>query len=254
MKLTFLGTGTSQGVPVIGCDCEVCTSQDPRDKRTRTSALLQGENTTICFDTGPDFRRQMLDAGVRQLDAVVYTHQHKDHTAGLDDVRPFYFMQKAPFSIYANQGTLDQLKQDYGYIFSGKKYPGVPELDLNVIGDDEFSVGDLELLPIPVVHFKLPVLGFRANDLAYVTDTNEIPAESMDRLRGLDVLVLNALRQEKHYSHFNLEEALQIIEELNPRRAFLTHLSHLMGTHEEVSKGLPENVVIATDGMTIESD
>jgi len=253
MKLRFLGTGTSQGIPVIGCNCTVCVSADPRDNRTRTSALLESGNTAICFDTGPDFRQQMLRGRCTRLDGIVYTHQHKDHTAGLDDVRPFYFLQRNPLNIYANEGTLTQLRADYGYIFQEPRYPGVPELALHPIGEDAFRIGDIEILPIPVLHYDLPVLGFRFGDMAYVTDANEIPTASMEKLRNLDVLVLNALHRTEHYSHFNLEGALKIIAELKPKRAFLTHISHLMGTHEETTAELPGGVELGSDGLELET-
>lgn len=253
MKLTFLGTGTSQGVPVIGCTCAVCLSADERDKRLRTSALLSSGNTTLVFDTGPDFRAQMLRANVTELDAVVFTHPHKDHTAGLDDVRPFIFRQEKPMAIYANALTIASLKREYAYAFATEKYPGAPTFDLHEISDAPFQVGDIELTPIPVDHYNMPVLGFRAGNLAYVTDANYISDASLALLEGLEVLVLNALRKEQHYSHFTLEEALAVVERLQPKRAVFTHISHLMGKHADVSRELPAHVALATDGLVVQS-
>ncbi len=253
MLFTFLGTGTSQGVPVIACPCHVCNSDDPRDNRLRTSGLLTDRNTTIVFDTGPDFRQQMLRQKVKVLDAVVFTHPHKDHTAGLDDVRAYNFLLKKEMEVYANSLTIDSLKREFPYIFSEEKYPGVPEIKVKEIYPyHQFKIGEIELLPIEVMHHKMRVLGFRIGDFAYITDANFIPDNSMSHLYGLDTLVLNALRIQKHLSHFNLEEAIAVVEVLKPKRAYFTHISHLMGTHQEVTLRLPANVRIATDGLTIE--
>ncbi|MEM7657418.1 MAG: MBL fold metallo-hydrolase [Bacteroidota bacterium] len=252
MKFTFSGTGTSQGVPVIACSCEVCQSSDPRDKRLRTSGILQSEKTTLVFDTGPDFRQQMLRHDIQHLDAVVFTHQHKDHVAGLDDVRAYNYQQQQPMPIYGSDATLNHLKQEFAYVFAVKQYPGVPKLELHPIkGRNSFPIGDIELQPIPVLHGEMPVLGFRTENFAYVTDANYIPSSSKNMLKGLDILVLNALRKAEHHSHFNLEQALALIEKLQPKQAYLTHISHLMGTHAETSKELPDGVEIAYDGLEV---
>lgn len=253
MKLTFLGTGTSQGIPVIACDCDVCRSPDPLDKRLRTSVLVQNGEQTVVIDTGPDFRQQMLREGVKRLDGVVFTHPHKDHVAGMDDIRSFNFRQRRAMDVFANEMTTTALKREFYYVFEADKYPGVPSVNLHHIDEDQsFEAGGMEFTPIPVLHYKMPVLGFRVGDMAYVTDANLIPQKSIDRLQGLDILVLNALRKRKHLSHFNLEEALEMVERLQPKRAYFTHLSHLMGTHAETAKDLPDNVHIAYDGLSVQ--
>ena len=251
MKLTFLGTGTSQGVPVIACECEVCKSTDPRDNRLRTSALLEIGDTTLVFDTGPDFRQQMLRANVRDLDAVLYTHQHKDHVAGLDDVRAFNFILDKVVDIYCNQLTLDHLKQEFYYIFETGGYPGAPRINVTLIDEEPFKVNGIEVIPIPVMHHNLPVLGFRIGDFAYITDANFISPASMEKLQGVKVLVLNALRLKAHRSHFTLEEAVEIVDQIQPEQTYFTHISHLMGLHETVTASLPENIAIAWDGMEV---
>lgn len=253
MKLTFLGTGTSQGVPVIACDCDVCTSPDPKDKRLRTSAMLEVDGKVIVFDTGPDFRQQMLRERVKRLDAVVFTHPHKDHIAGMDDIRSFNFRTKAPIDVYANALTIEALKREYAYVFATHdKYPGTPSVNLHEIDDKHrFQAAGVDLLPIPVMHHKMPVLGFRAGDLAYVTDANHIAPATKNRLKGLKVLVLNALRRKKHLSHFTLDEAIELVEELRPQHAYFTHISHLMGRHADVMQEVPDNVTIAHDGLSV---
>lgn len=252
MRITFLGTGTSQGVPVIGCECDVCRSTDEHDKRLRTSILVSHQGHNIVVDTGPDFRQQMLVNDVQHLDAILFTHEHRDHTAGLDDVRAFNFKQKRAADIYATPHVQRELKKQFAYIFSNPNYPGVPKVNLHDIEDKPFSLFDMAITPINVVHYKLPVIGFRFNDFTYITDANYIPPEEMDKVRGSDVLVLNALRQEDHISHFTLAEALEVIEELQPKKAYLTHISHQMGCHEAVSLSLPTHVQLAYDGLTIE--
>jgi phosphoribosyl 1,2-cyclic phosphate phosphodiesterase len=253
VKFTFLGTGTSQGVPVIACDCAVCASPDPRDQRLRSSFLVQqSDGRTLVIDTGPDFRQQMLRAKVKQMDAVVFTHHHKDHLAGLDDIRAFNFRQGRAMDIFANSITLNALQKEFSYVFAEEKYPGVPSIVLHEISHEPFDAQGFALTPIPVMHHLLPVLGFRIGDVAYVTDANHIPAHSMDLLRGLKVLVLNALRRETHISHFNLSEALAVVAELKPERAYFTHISHLLGKHADVALELPENVELAWDGLELE--
>jgi phosphoribosyl 1,2-cyclic phosphate phosphodiesterase len=253
MKLTLLGTGTSQGVPVITCQCPVCQSPDPRDKRLRTAALLESATTTIAIDTGPDFRQQMLRMGVQQLDAVVLTHSHRDHLAGLDDIRAFYFRNGGkPFDIYGDAYTLSRVRREFDYFFYEKKYPGVPIVNLIEITDAAFTIGDLTLTPIPVMHHEMPVLGFRCGNLAYITDANFIPPSSMDQLHQLDYLVLNALQQSPHISHFTLDQAIEVVKQLKPREAFFTHISHKMGLHATIDAQLPPGMGLGFDGLVCE--
>ncbi|MEM0999603.1 MAG: MBL fold metallo-hydrolase [Bacteroidota bacterium] len=251
MKLTFLGTGTSQGVPVITCTCEVCRSPDPRDKRLRCSVLLEVGDKVIVIDTGPDFRQQMLREQVMQLDGVVFTHPHKDHIAGMDDVRAFNFRQRRPMDIYANELTLSALKREYAYVFAEDRYPGIPDIRVHLLNGAPFEAAGIELIPIPVMHYKMPVLGFRIGDLAYITDANYIPPESLAKLHGVKVLVLNALRKTEHLSHFSLSQAIAMSRQIGPQHTYLTHISHLMGRHAIVSEELPANVTIAHDGLSI---
>ena len=251
MNITFLGTGTSQGVPVIGCTCEVCTSLDFRDKRLRSSIQVEVSNQSFVIDTGPDFRQQMLRERVKRIDAILFTHAHRDHTAGLDDVRAYNFMQKMDMPVYGRQQVLDQLKIEYAYAFVKDSYPGIPRLLLNLIDQDPFTVNGVQVIPLPVMHLKLPVLGFRFENFSYITDANNIPDDTIEKLEGTEVLVLNALQREPHISHFNLKEALQMIERIAPKTTFLTHISHRLGTHADVSKELPANVMLAYDGMQL---
>ncbi len=252
MKFTFLGTGTSQGVPVIGSDEPVCFSRDPRDKRLRTSAMVEVGGRMIVIDTGPDFRQQMLREKVRRLDGVVFTHEHKDHTAGLDDIRPFYFLQQQPLSVYASPEVQQCLQRDYYYFFEEEKYPGVPEVDLHTITGFPFEVAGIPFTPVQVWHHKMPVYGFRIGDLTYITDANHIPGEEMDKVRGSRVLVLNALRHQPHLSHFTLSEAIEVVQEIGPEEAYFTHVSQYMGFHAEVEEQLPEGVHLAYDGLTLD--
>lgn len=253
IKVTFLGTGTSQGVPVIGCECNVCQSIDPRDTRLRCSILIQTKGKTICIDTGPDFRQQMLAAKVNELDAVVYTHEHKDHTAGMDDVRAYNFKQKKPMDLFVNDDVEACLKREFSYAFRENPYPGVPRLNLKRIENSPFNVHGVDFQPILLMHYKLPVFGYRVGDFAYCTDVNYIAPEEKEKLKNLDVLIITALRKEKHISHYCLEEALELIEELKPKRSYLTHISHYLGLHDGISKELPENVFLAFDGLTIQT-
>lgn len=254
VELTFLGTGTSQGVPVIGCRCEVCTSTDPRDNRLRTSAMIRVGGKTYVFDTGPDFRQQMLREAPDHVDAVIFTHEHKDHIAGLDDIRAFNFRAGAPIDIYATPAVQVALKREYHYAFSDYKYPGIPEIQLNTIAPGlEFEINGTPFIPIEVLHYKMPVLGFRVEDMAYITDANFIAESEMEKLKGLDVLVLNALRIKAHISHFSLSEAIEIVKILKPKRAYFTHISHLLGIHEAVERELPPNVYLAYDGLRVQA-
>jgi len=249
MEITFLGTGTSQGVPVIACDCEVCMSNNPKDTRLRSSIHVQHENTSIVVDTGPDFRIQMLDNNIQSLDAVLYTHEHRDHTAGLDDIRPYYYKKGSAFDVYATERVQDFLKASFSYIFHEKRYPGVPELNLNTIGTETFNVGDFRVIPIEVLHYKLPVLGFRFGDFTYITDANFISEKEMEKIEGSKILVLNALRIEPHISHYNLDEAIQVASRIGAEKTYFTHISHLLGRHNDIEKVLPESIHLAYDGL-----
>lgn len=251
MTITFLGTGTSQGVPVIGCSCEVCKSLDYRDKRLRSSVHIQISGQSFVIDTGPDFRQQMLREGINRLDAVLFTHAHRDHTAGLDDVRAYNFLQKMDMPVYGMPETLHQIQNDFAYIFDEHGYPGLPRIDLRPISHNPFSVNEVEVTPLPVVHLKLPVLGFRIGDFSYITDANFISEETHEKLRGTNVLVLNALQQEPHISHFTLTEAIQVAQKVGAHKTYFTHLSHKMGLHADVSKILPPNIEIAFDGLSL---
>jgi phosphoribosyl 1,2-cyclic phosphate phosphodiesterase len=252
MQITFLGTGTSQGIPLIGCQCAVCKSTDPRDKRLRTSALVEVGGKTLVLDTGPDFRQQLLREDVRKLDAVIMTHEHKDHLAGLDEVRAFNFLQKKSMPVYASERVQKAIRREFAYIFDETDYPGIPKIDLHTISNKAFEAEGIPVMPVEVMHHQLPVFGFRIGNFSYVTDANFIAAEEREKIKGSDVLVMNALRREKHISHFTLDEALELIEELQPKTAFLTHISHQLGLHAEVEKELPSNVQIAYDGLKIE--
>lgn len=250
MRITFLGTGTSQGVPVIACECRTCLSEDSYDKRLRTSLLLENDNINLLFDAGPDFRQQMLREHVTKLDSILLTHEHKDHIAGLDDVRAFNYKSQDAIDIWAEDRVKKALKKEYSYVFSEYQYPGVPKMRLNDITEAGFRIGDIDVLPIRVYHYRLPVFGFRIGNFAYITDANYIPEESKEKLFGVKYLVINALRKEKHISHFSLRESIGIIREISPKKAFLTHISHQMGLHEEVSKELPAGIFLAYDGLS----
>ncbi len=252
MKFTFLGTGTSQGVPIIACRCEVCQSTDLRDKRLRSSVRFKVENLDIVIDSGPDFRQQMLREQAEKLDALIFTHSHKDHIAGMDDIRAFNYIQQSPVSIYCNQATLEALKREFYYVFEEHKYPGVPEVRVHLIDKQPFYIGKVKVIPILVYHYKMPVLGFRIGDVTYITDANHIPEEEKAKIKGSKVLVLNALRRSSHISHFTLDEAMDMAAELGCEQTYFTHISHQMGLHKEVSKELPEGMSLAYDGLTLE--
>lgn len=254
MKVTFLGTGTSQGVPVIGCDCSVCKSLDFRDKRFRSSIHIQIDKLSLVIDTGPDFRSQVLREGITQLDAVIFTHEHKDHTAGLDDIRPFNFKQQKDMPVFGKLQVLEQIKREFAYIFSGKRYPGVPRVETIEIDENPFIIEGITITPIPVMHYKLPVLGFRIGDFTYITDANYIPEESLKLIEGTEILVLNALQKESHISHFNLDEAVEMAQKINAKETYFTHISHKLGTHHAVDQELPEGIALAYDGLQLTLD
>jgi len=251
LKVTFLGTGTSQGIPIIGSTHPVCLSENSKDKRLRVSILVEWDDFTYVVDCGPDFRQQMLRANVKKLDGVIFTHEHADHTMGLDDIRPFFFRQ-GDINLYAHKRVFKALAKRFDYIFTSKeKYPGVPSVIQHEIKNKSFQLGNLMVVPVDGLHHKLQVFGFRFNNFAYLTDMKTVPNEEVKKLENLDVLVVNALREEPHISHFNLEEALQFIEKVKPKRAYLTHISHLLGFHDDVQQKLPENVFLAYDNLTI---
>ena len=250
-RLTFLGTGTSQGVPIIGCHCPVCQSSDNHDKRLRTSALVSTDQVQVVIDAGPDFRYQMLRAGVENVDAILLTHPHRDHVGGLDDVRPFNYYQKHPMPVYGNAITLKALRTTIPYAFAEHRYPGAPEFALYEVDDKPFRVGDLEILPFEVMHYKLPITAYRMGDLVYITDAKFISRTSVEKIKGCKTLVVNALRKEPHLSHFSLSDALALIEEVRPERAYLTHIGHTMG-YAAVSAELPAGVAMAYDGLAID--
>lgn len=254
MKITFLGTGTSQGVPVITCECQVCCSSDEHDKRLRTSLLLEVNGKVLLFDAGPDFRQQMLRENVKKLDSIILTHEHKDHIAGMDDVRAYNFKSQDAVDIFAEERVQKAIRKEFSYVFSEYQYPGVPKMRLNDIPDHLFTVKGIEVMPVRVFHYHLPVYGFRIGNFAYITDANYIPEESKERLFGVKYLVINALRKEKHISHFSLREAIDFIREISPKKAYITHISHQMGYHEEVSKELPSGIVLAYDGLNFTCD
>lgn len=251
MKLTFLGTGTSQGVPVIACPCDVCSSPDHRDKRLRSSFLVEIDGLTIVIDAGPDFRQQMLGACVTNLSAILLTHEHYDHLAGLDDIRAFNWVQKKPTDIYAEERVNQSVREVFSYVFASKKYPGIPQMILHPIDEEPFMIGYVHVVPIRGLHYRLPVLGFRIGKMAYLTDFNSLPNTELEKLKDLDVLIINALRREPHVSHFTMDEALSVISEVKPVHAYLTHISHQMGRYSDVEKLLPDNVFLAYDGLSL---
>ncbi len=250
-KITFLGTGTSQGVPVIACECPVCLSDNPKDNRTRSALLVETDNNILVIDAGPDFRQQMLREKVRHLDAILLTHEHKDHIAGMDDVRAFNFKSQSAIDIFTEERVQNAVRKEYSYVFSEIQYPGVPRMALHDINKYEVNINGDIVIPLRVFHYRLPILGFRIGNMAYITDANYVPEETKEKLIGVKYLVINALRKEKHISHFCLREALDLVEEISPRKAFITHIGHDMGKHAEVSRELPANVLLAWDGLKV---
>lgn len=249
IKVTILGTGTSQGVPVIGCTCGVCQSKDTKDKRLRSSIMIETQGKRIVVDTGPDFRQQMLREEVKSLDAVLFTHEHKDHMAGLDDIRAFNFIQRKEMNVYASESVQTALKRDFHYAFAKHKYPGVPQIHLNTIQNRPFDIEGIKVTPILVWHHKMPVFGFRIGDFTYITDANKIDPEEIDKIKGSKKMVINALRKTDHISHFTLNEAVGIVNDLQVSEAYITHISHQMGKHEQVTEELPGHVNLAYDGL-----
>lgn len=252
MEVVFLGTGTSSGVPLVACTCPVCRSENPKDKRLRSSILIRINNKTLVIDCGPDFRQQMLREQAPQVDAILFTHAHKDHTGGIDDLRGFNFASKKAMPLYMSSESLATIKMHYEYVFSGSDYPGIPKVDIQLIENKPFKAEGIEVFPIEVLHYQMRVFAFRIKDFTYITDANFIAQQEKEKIKGSKVLVLNALRKETHLSHYNLKQALEIIEELKPEKAYITHLSHQMGLHEEVSRELPAGVELAYDGLRIE--
>ena len=252
LKVTFLGTGTSQGIPVIGSSHPVCLSSNPKDKRLRVSVLVEVDNLNVVIDCGPDFRQQMLSNNVTHLDAILFTHEHSDHTVGLDDIRPYFFKQ-GDIPVFAHERVLNSLRKRFDYIFASEnKYPGAPSVQEHVIHNEPFKLKNLTVVPVNVMHNRVQVYGFRIKDFAYITDAKTIEEKEVEKLEGVEVLVVNALRKEPHHSHFNLEEALEFIDKVKPKRAYLTHISHMLGFHEEVQAELPPNVFLAYDNLQIE--
>ena len=251
IKITFLGTGTSSGVPMIACDCSVCSSTDPKDNRLRSSVLIESETTTFIIDTTPDFRYQMLRIKNRKLDAVLFTHPHKDHIAGLDDVRAYNYFQNKPMEVYVNALTLKGLQREFEYVFSEKKYPGIPQININQINEAPFYIGDIPIIPVLVWHLHMPVFGYRIGNFTYITDANRIDEAEKEKIAGTEILVLNALRKEQHISHFTLDEAVALANELKVPHAYFTHISHQLGLHEKVNASLPGNIQLAYDGLVL---
>ncbi|MBD1367075.1 MBL fold metallo-hydrolase [Mucilaginibacter sp. ZT4R22] len=252
MTITFLGTGTSQGVPVIACDCEVCTSVDTHDNRLRASILIESPDKTVVIDSGPDFRYQMLRAGVKHLDAIVFTHEHKDHVAGMDDIRAFNYKQQVAVDIYADARVQTALRREFPYIFDDKGYPGIPQIEMHSIDLHPFDIGDIHFTPVEVMHYKLPVLGFRINDFTYITDAKTVTEAEKQKIRGSKILVINALQKQTHISHFTLDEAIAFAKDIGAETTYFTHISHRLGRHAEITEELPAGIKLAYDGLKLE--
>jgi phosphoribosyl 1,2-cyclic phosphate phosphodiesterase len=252
INVVFLGTGTSTGVPVVACNCPVCLSSDPRDQRLRTSVMIQTNGHNLVIDCGPDFRYQMIREKVEDISAIILTHGHRDHTAGLDDVRAFNYVLNKTIDIYAGEDVVNSIRTEFPYIFTEKRFFGAPQLNFHIITNRPFQIQDVDVLPIEVLHHKLTIFGFRFGDFTYITDASHIEEQEMEKIRNTDILVINALRKSKHISHFSLSEALDVIKEINPREAYITHLSHFIGLHDEVQKSLPDKVFLAYDGLKLE--
>lgn len=252
LKATFLGTGTSQGIPVIACECEVCKSFDYRDKRLRTSIYIETEKVKLVIDTGPDFRQQMLRERIKSLDAILFTHEHKDHIAGLDDVRGFNYAQQRDMPVYARHNVIEALKREFAYIFAEYQYPGIPRINIHELKNEPFEIQGEKITPIEVMHYKLPVFGFRIQDFTYITDANFISDAEIEKIKGSKIVVLNALQKDPHVSHYTLEQAVEVIKKINPEKAYFVHMGHRMGKHADVEKELPENISFAYDGLMLE--
>jgi len=252
MKVTFLGTGTSSGVPMIACNCEVCTSYDKRDSRLRSSILISTEFKNFVIDCGPDFRQQMLNNKVKSLHGIIYTHEHHDHTAGLDDIRGFNYFMNSAMDLYVTKRVESAIRREFSYIFEEHKYPGIPDVSIvNIEYNTNFLLDNLLVIPIEVMHYKLPVLGFRIGNFTYITDANFISEKELEKIKGTEVLVLNALRKEKHISHFTLNEAIELSIKTGAKTTYFTHISHQLGLHENVQHELPEGFYLAYDGLQI---
>tara|TARA_X000000368_G_C23002010_1_gene699394 strand:- start:332 stop:1099 length:768 start_codon:yes stop_codon:yes gene_type:complete len=251
MRITLLGTGTSQGVPVIACRCEVCLSSNLKDNRLRSSIMIEVDNISLIVDTGPDFRQQMLREKVEKVDAILFTHHHKDHVAGMDDIRAFNYRWKKHMQLYCTQLTEEALKKEFPYVFSNVKYPGIPEVNINIIKNKPFKIQETTIIPIEAQHYMMPVLGFRIKNFVYLTDVSAISEKEKEKMKDADLIILDALRKKPHLSHFNLEQALDLLEELKPKKALLIHVSHYMGLHDEVNNELPNHIKLAYDGQKI---